>query len=266
MLWCMANIYPFLGLKVGAIYHENLLLAGGLALYENGMGELGLVVFLTSIVFPFITIAGMIYLLLPLRFNVIAPATGRVYQIVRVLEPWSLVSVFMLGTLISIVKLQDLATVVPGLSLAAFAGLLFVYALARSSFDPESFWEKLESLAGTMTQPGEHDPTHPLLQCHICEGLQASGHHCLRCGAAVHHRIEDSIQQTWALLAAATVMLVPANLFPVMTVNQLGKGNPDTIISGIISFIPTLIVSCLHAACFHRHLIDICWSPFTHHR
>ncbi len=234
MLWCMANIYPFLGLKVGAIYHENLLLAGGLALYENGMGELGLVVFLTSIVFPFITIAGMIYLLLPLRFNVIAPATGQVYQIVRVLEPWSLVSVFMLGTLISIVKLQDLATVVPGLSLAAFAGLLFVYALARSSFDPESFWEKLESLAGTMTQPSEHDPTNPLLQCHICEGLQASGHHCLRCGAAVHHRIEDSIQQTWALLAAATVMLVPANLFPVMTVNQLGKGNPDTIISGII--------------------------------
>ncbi len=57
MLWLIANLYPFLGLKVGNIYEENLLLAGGWALYEYGMGELGLVVFLTSIGFPFLTMA-----------------------------------------------------------------------------------------------------------------------------------------------------------------------------------------------------------------
>ena len=66
MLWVIANLFPFLGMEVGGIYHENLLFAGGWALYQNGMGELGLVVFLTSIVFPLVTILGMIYLLLPL--------------------------------------------------------------------------------------------------------------------------------------------------------------------------------------------------------
>ena len=64
MLWIMANLYPFLGLQVAGVYQENLLLTGGWALYEYGMGELGLVVFLTSVIFPLINIVGMLYLLL----------------------------------------------------------------------------------------------------------------------------------------------------------------------------------------------------------
>ena len=79
MLWMIANVYPFLGLKVGGVEQQNLLLSGGWALYEYGMGELGLVVFLTSILFPLITIAGMVYLLLLLRFDVVPPGSGRVY-------------------------------------------------------------------------------------------------------------------------------------------------------------------------------------------
>ena len=86
MLWIMANLFPFLGLKVGEIYQENLLLQAGLALYEYGMGELGLVVFLTSILFPLITIVGMIYLLLPLRFGFVPAYTGRVFQTICALQ------------------------------------------------------------------------------------------------------------------------------------------------------------------------------------
>ena len=89
ILWVIANLFPFLGMKVGGIYHENLLFAAGWALYQNGMGELGLVVFLTSIVFPLITILSMIYLLLPVRLGIAPPQAGRVFQLVRTLEPWN---------------------------------------------------------------------------------------------------------------------------------------------------------------------------------
>lgn len=234
MLWAIANVYPFLGLKVGEIYQENLLLAGGWALYEYGMGELGLVVFLTSIVFPLVTILGMIYLLLPVKAGFVPPGAGRVFQLVRMLEPWSLISVFMLGTLISIVKLQDLATVVPGLSLIAFSFLLIVYAMARSSFDSETLWLRIEHLRGHDHGLTSVDQGDLILHCHICDGLQLSGHDCRRCGAPIHHRIENSVQQTWALLVSAALMLIPANLYPVMTVKKLGQGQPDTIITGII--------------------------------
>ncbi len=234
MLWFIANLFPFLGLKVGSIYHESLLFAAGWSLYQNGMGELALVVFLTSIVFPAMTIAGMLYLLIPLRFEQAPPWAGPVFRLVKSLEPWSLISVFMLGTLISIVKLQDLATVVPGLSLLAFMALLFIYAMARTNFDSEAMWLKIERLKSRDMGLRELGPNETLLHCHVCNGLQTSGHDCKRCGAPVHHRIENSIQQTWALLGSAVLMLIPANIFPVMTVKKLGKGQPDTIISGII--------------------------------
>jgi len=217
------------------VYQENLLLTGGWALYEYGMGELGLVVFLTSIVFPLLTIIGMLYLLLSVAMGIAPPFAGRIFQAVRLLEPWSLISVFMLGTLIAIVKLQDLAQVVPGLSLAAFTALLIVYAMARSSFDSETLWQRIETLRGYDYGLQDIESDKPLLHCHICDGLQHEGHQCQRCGAGIHHRIENSVQQTWALLFAAVLMLIPANIYPVMTIKKLGKGQPDTIISGIIS-------------------------------
>ena len=235
MLWIMANLYPFLGLQVAGVYQENLLLTGGWALYEYGMGELGLVVFLTSVIFPLINIVGMLYLLLGVTMGFVPSQTGRVFQAIKLLEPWSLISVFMLGTLIAIVKLQDLAQVVPGFSLAAFTALLIVYAMARSSFDATTFWQRIEHLRGTGQELTTIDPDSQILHCHICDGLQLQGHNCQRCGAAIHHRVENSIHRTWALLCAAAIMLIPANIYPVMTIKKLGKGQPDTIISGIIS-------------------------------
>jgi paraquat-inducible protein A len=57
---------------------------------------------------------------------------------------------------------------------------------------------------------------------------------CPRCGAVIHSRKPDSISRTWALLIAAIILYIPANLLPVMTVIQFGAGEPDTIMSGVI--------------------------------
>ncbi|MFJ9991683.1 paraquat-inducible protein A [Pseudomonas putida] len=58
---------------------------------------------------------------------------------------------------------------------------------------------------------------------------------CTRCGAIVHARRPNSIVRTWALLVTAMILYVPANLLPIMTVSTLGKGSPDTIMSGVIT-------------------------------
>lgn len=78
-----------------------------------------------------------------------------------------------------------------------------------------------------------------LASCHTCGLLQKlprhHGHgHCPRCGSTVHLRKPNSIQVTWALLLAAIVAYLPANLYPVMTVVSLGRSQSDTIISGVV--------------------------------
>jgi paraquat-inducible protein A len=77
--------------------------------------------------------------------------------------------------------------------------------------------------------------------CHDC-GLLARVHgshgsRCPRCGAELHLRKPRSLERTWALVIAAALCYLPANLLPVMTVVSLGKRQSDTIMSGVIYFL-----------------------------
>jgi paraquat-inducible protein A len=83
-----------------------------------------------------------------------------------------------------------------------------------------------------------------LARCHLCgkpssmAGLSAhEAALCPRCGSHLELRVHDSVAKTWALLITAAVLMFPANLYPVMTVISFGKGNPDTIMSGVIMLI-----------------------------
>jgi paraquat-inducible protein A len=74
--------------------------------------------------------------------------------------------------------------------------------------------------------------------CHDCALLcrvPAVGHgaRCPRCGAALHPRKPRSLERTWALVIAAALCYLPANLLPIMTVTSLGKAQSDTIMSGV---------------------------------
>ena len=171
-----------------------------------------------------------------------------------VLPAGSLVGVFMLGLLVSIVKLLDLADVVPGSGLYAFVGLLLVSSAAHANLDHGAIWPRVGPLpantgplpAGGGVAPGQAGATAAALgltSCHTCELLVAAAPpggsaHCPRCGSAVHGlRRPDSIARTWALLGSAALLLVPANVYPVMTVIQFGRGEPNTILSGVLHLI-----------------------------
>jgi len=237
VLLLLSVSYPFLGMKVGGLVQQNHLYSGALTLYELGMGSLGLVVALTSIFFPIIVVLGMIYVLLPVRFGFVPSGIGPVYRTVHALEPWSMVGVFLMGTLISIVKLKSMAAVLPGVGLFSFAGALILLTAARSNFEPSDLWARVppKPLDEATLRPGA-----TVIACHTCGFLahdDAAHHPCPRCGAQMHHRTENSLTRTWALVLSATLLMIPAQLYPIMTVSQLGRGSPDTILSGVVKLL-----------------------------
>ena len=238
ILFLIANAFPFLSLELGGRVVENILFSSGWAMYELGMGELGVLIILTSILFPFIVITGMLYLLIPARMGTAAPFMAQVYRIVDSIGPWSLVGVFMLGVLIAIVKLQDLANVITGPSLIALALLLVVYTAARASFDPHDLWSSTKHKPSGIS----HDDiaSRKILNCHTCGFLSLHTGElqtCDRCTSPLHHRKHNSIEATWALFASALILLIPANVYPVMTVIRFGQGEPSTILSGVLHLI-----------------------------
>jgi paraquat-inducible protein A len=85
-----------------------------------------------------------------------------------------------------------------------------------------------------------------LLNCHSCSLLvrrpSAAGRRilrCPRCGACLHPRKPNSITRTWALVIAAAIFYIPANLLPVTITTYLGSTQSDTIMSGVIFFMQT---------------------------
>jgi paraquat-inducible protein A len=240
VLMIIANSFPFLSLQIGGRAEHNILISGALALHYLGMSELGLLVFMTSVLFPLLVIIGMLYLLFPAWLGIEPPAKGIVYRAVKALQPWSLVSVFVLGVLIAIVKLLDLAEVIPGIALFAMFAMLVIMTSIYFVFEPSTIWPHTRVSEIKLHGHGKTAAQQNLLSCHTCSLLiPMSGQHsnCPRCNSPLHSRINNSIARTWALIFTAALLLIPANLYPIMTVIRFGQGEPDTILSGVIHLV-----------------------------
>jgi paraquat-inducible protein A len=143
ILFILANAFPLLAFKLKGQTKYTTLVTGVEELYTQGWGELGLVVLMTSVVVPFVYLIGMLYILLPLKFSRAPRHLAGVFRFVRRLQPWGMMEVFMLGILVSVVKLMKMATIVPGISLYCFAALIFVLAGSMASLDPRIIWERV---------------------------------------------------------------------------------------------------------------------------
>jgi paraquat-inducible protein A len=145
VLFALANSFPFLAFKLEAQVRETTLLTGIEELYTQGMPELSIIVLLTTVLVPLAQMACMLYILLPLRFKRMPIGLPAVLRFVRNLEPWSMMEVFMVGILVSIVKLSKMAKIVPGVALFSFLALIFVLAAMTASLDSHLIWEKWDA-------------------------------------------------------------------------------------------------------------------------
>jgi paraquat-inducible protein A len=86
--------------------------------------------------------------------------------------------------------------------------------------------------------PADTAASRNLAACHICCKLASADlHHCPRCGSAMHLRKNDSIQRTLALLVTSCILYIPANIYPIMITEQLGKSEGSTILGGVVLLI-----------------------------
>ncbi len=142
VLFGLANSFPFLAFKLETQVRETTLLTGIEELYAQGMPELSIIVLLTTVLVPLAQMICILYMLLPLKFMKIPLGLPSVFRFVRHLQPWSMMEVFMLGILVSVVKLAKMAKIVPGVSLYSFLALIFVLAAMTASLDSHLIWEK----------------------------------------------------------------------------------------------------------------------------
>jgi paraquat-inducible protein A len=223
----------------GITLHADLL-SGPVELIQRGMTALAVVVVFVTLVAPFGKLLGTLYVLIGLHMAYPPRHLRRVFVLVERLTPWSMIEVFVFGVLVAYVKLGDLVTITLGTGVFALFALTVVMVWADSALDREAVWDALDRSAAAADKASRSLPAHgPVSGAVGCESCGLVSVHprgearCPRCGSALHERKPNSLARTWALMLAAAILYVPANLYPVLTVMQLGAGQPSTILGGV---------------------------------
>jgi paraquat-inducible protein A len=235
--------------SASGIVHESDLLAGPVELVRRGLWPVGLVVGFTTAFAPLSKFLAMAYVLIGLRMDRPPPFIRGAFLFARKMSIWAMLDVMLLGVFVAYTKLGDLVHIEVGPAVYALGLLTIITLWADTALDPDAVWEEIERRG--LTHRPVPQPQALISQQHRAIGCEACGlasvplasvplaahgddhADCPRCGSALHRRKPASIARTWAFLIAGAIFYIPANYFPVLTVVQLGAGEPSTILGGV---------------------------------
>jgi paraquat-inducible protein A len=155
----IANAFPIVELETNGLTTRTTLIEAIINLVSGDRTLIAVMVALATIVFPLIEMVALIYLLLPLRLGHRAPGFDAVLRSIEAVRPWGMIEVFMLGVLITVVKMTSIARVIPEIALFAFGVLSFLIA-ALVSFNPRDLWDLADETLVRLASLREHAASH----------------------------------------------------------------------------------------------------------
>ncbi|MBM7060218.1 paraquat-inducible protein A [Pseudomonas sp. UL073] len=143
LLYVPANFLPIMQLNLLGQTSHDTVWSGVLGLYESGMVGIAGLVFLCSMAIPLLKLLCQLCVLLSIRWDIGRSYGLLIYRMYQHLREWGMLEVYMMGTLVAIVKLLDLADVSLGIGLACFIGLLVTQVWLETTMSPHQIWEAL---------------------------------------------------------------------------------------------------------------------------
>ena len=144
ILMVIVHTFPFLVMDAASIRTSLNLVSAAHELVNQGSPVLGMALALFTIVTPLSMAGGLIYVCGPLMFGRMAPGASQVVKWMGKTEPWNMIEVFLLGVLVSLLKLGKVADVHFGIGFWAFGALMVCMAAAVASIDRNELWDRLE--------------------------------------------------------------------------------------------------------------------------
>lgn len=145
LLFCVANLFPVVSAQIEGTRTTATLSGTALDLYRQGRPLVAMLVGATAVLLPALQRIVLLYLLLPLRSGYVPGGVTAGFRLLQAARSWSMVEVFLLGTMVTFVKLAEYATVIPGVALWALGGSVVLSAALWASLDARDFWMRVES-------------------------------------------------------------------------------------------------------------------------
>jgi paraquat-inducible protein A len=144
LLYIPANFLPIMQLNLLGRTSQDTIWSGVVGLYQSGMQGVALIVFLCSMGIPLVKLFCQLFVLLSIQFRFGRAYGMLLYRIYHHLREWGMLEVYMMGILVSLVKLVDLADLSLGIGLVCFIGLLLVQVWLEITMSPQQVWSALD--------------------------------------------------------------------------------------------------------------------------
>ncbi len=231
----LANLFPFVSMYAAGNSHEMSFFDTSSVLFAEHHQWLALLIWLFIQAVPASCMLAIVYLKLGMLYPL--PARTWVARVLYMLKPWSMVDIFLMGLIISFVKLVADADISLGPSFWAFCLFCLLHLRAFQVIDRRELWSRIAPCPAPQVaaHAGKSALQQNLKLCRVCTAIiPVTQSHCSRCHTRVSLRQRASIQNTLALLIAAAVLYIPANLMPIMRTVSFGEALDSTIISGLL--------------------------------
>ena len=146
ILYVPANVLPIMETSSLFGAQRDTILSGVVFLWRSGSWDLALVVFVASVVVPLSKLFALTYLLLTVRWRSTAQPLQRtkLYRWVELVGKWSMLDIYVVALLATVVKFQSLANISAAPGAVAFGAVVILTMLAAQSFDPRLIWDAAE--------------------------------------------------------------------------------------------------------------------------
>ncbi len=147
MLLAVAMAFPFLSLQASGLEQVMTLPGSAYQLWQGGYPAIAFLVMVPIIAIPSFMIAALFALLVPIRAGRRASWLVPTGRVLFFLNPWSMVEVFVIGVIVSLVKIGHMAHVILGISFWAYVAFALCFTAALTNLDRVRLWERIEELS-----------------------------------------------------------------------------------------------------------------------
>ncbi len=229
VLLLFAVLSPLLSLHAFGEVRQNWIYSGVGELWRSGFGFLAVIVASFSIAAPLAYLGLLAAVLSALALGANPTWLGPAFRWTQFLRSWAMPEIYVVGGFVAYSRLQKIAIVDVGSGGWAIIAAALAFLAIDAIIDQRAVWRAIGPDSGA--RPGEAAIT--CLDCGLLAPASGDGESCPRCGARLHHRKPRAQARTAALVLAAAMLYIPANLLPVLTIERHGRIEHDTIMAGI---------------------------------
>jgi paraquat-inducible protein A len=144
IVFVIANVSPLMDLSVLGRSASTTIAGGAFEMFDEGQQITGILVAFCAVIAPGGYIVFMLTLLLGARRTPVPLWVGAMLRWVHHFEAWSMLEVMMLGILVALIKIAQLATVHAGIGMYAVGALILLFPAIVVTFDVRELWQRLE--------------------------------------------------------------------------------------------------------------------------